>query len=88
MCLAPAPLSADRGPSLKHFPRSLTRETKGGKEQRRAAATARRIILLVLHGLSAAQPLTPVRDDLTSGSVQEGRGPLSLLWDVNQENKL
>lgn len=36
--------------------------------------TALRIILLVLHGLAGAQPLTPVRDDLTYGSVQVGRG--------------
>lgn len=65
----PALLSADWGPLLKHFLRSLTKKNQGG-----GLGSRLRIILLVLHGLAAAQPLTPVRDDLTHGSVQVGRG--------------
>lgn len=59
------------GDIAERFLRDHLPEKQKGK---RRAATARRIILLVLPGLAAAQPLTPVRDDLTCGWAQE-RGP-------------
>lgn len=53
-----------------HLPEKQKRERKLLSEQ----SAAPRIILLVLQGLAAARPLTPVRDDLTWCSAEEGRG--------------
>lgn len=43
------------------------------REEWSVQAEALRIILLELHGLAAAQPLTPVRDTPTPSYVQVGR---------------
>lgn len=63
------------GHRWKSFQDHLPEKQKGERRLQSEQATAPRIILLVLHGLAAAQPLTPVRDDLTYGSVRAGRGP-------------